>query len=147
MSATWSHPTWSFLHSLFENMPNSHFQLHKAHIIDYLSRMLRLLPCPDCANHASEYIKSHPLSRINTVTDGRNYFFRFHNDVNKRLRKTLFDINKLTIYKSRSISEEYKKHARIFYSRNLTRNILFSHHRTNLYRAKNQVLLEIFKGF
>jgi hypothetical protein len=147
MSASWAHPTWSFLHTLFENIPNSHFLANKTTILNYLSGMLRLLPCPDCANHASTYLSRNKLENIKSVTDGRQFFFRFHNDVNRRLRKSLFDINKLTIYKNRSISEEYKKHTSIFYAKSMSRNILFSHHRNNLYKQYNKGLMDIFRGF
>jgi hypothetical protein len=54
------------------------------------------LPCPDCANHATEYMKGVNFNVIQTKDDVKNMLFRFHNSVNARRGVPLFDYAELT---------------------------------------------------
>ena len=62
----------------------------------WVNKMLYRLPCSKCVKHATDYLSTHPMEpyREYINEDGvRNGMFiwswTFHNDVNKRLGKTL----------------------------------------------------------
>jgi sensor histidine kinase YesM len=46
------------------------------------------LPCPMCSNHAVAYFGAHQYTRISTLEQLRFFIYSFHEDVNKRLKKT-----------------------------------------------------------
>jgi hypothetical protein len=58
------------------------------------------LPCPDCAKHASFYLQRVKRENIPTKTDFINTLYLFHNYVNARKKKALFNYSNIHMYKN-----------------------------------------------
>ena len=48
------------------------------------------LPCPDCSNHATQYLNSIHFKRIQSKQELKEMLFVFHNTINKKKGFTLF---------------------------------------------------------
>lgn len=60
--------------------------------IDYIKYILPKLPCLTCRNHATEYLKKHPLEEFININEGMfRWSWIFHNEVNVRLGKQIIN--------------------------------------------------------
>jgi hypothetical protein len=86
----WGTPLWLFIH-LFCNLIHDSFFIEKrTHVLQLLHSLLNTLPCPYCDKDTQIYLKKHDLFRVRTKTDLIQYFFDFHNHVNRKLKKSEF---------------------------------------------------------
>jgi hypothetical protein len=91
----WGEPTWYLFHTLAEKVKDEHFQFIRLDLLNTIVIICQNLPCPDCANHATEYMKKINFSTIKTKQDLKLMLFQFHNVVNKKKKFMLFSINDL----------------------------------------------------
>lgn len=107
----WGSITWCFFHTLAEQIHPIQYQNEKHTIMSLIRYICSGLPCPDCSAHATQYM----LTRA--VPPDKESFKRmmsnFHNEVNSRTGKPYFTEDKLTQYKSLSLTEVFHacKHA------------------------------------
>ena len=62
----WGPPTWILFHSLAEKIKDEHFEAIKTELCNYILKVCLHLPCPICAKHAREYMKSVNFNNITT---------------------------------------------------------------------------------
>lgn len=98
MSKYWATPTWYFFHSLAEQVNEEDFPKLKNDLFNIFKNICSCLPCYECTNHAKQYIRHIRFQKINTKEDFKKMLFDFHNNVNVRLRKPIF--NNYNMYKS-----------------------------------------------
>lgn len=97
----WGEPTWFLFHTLAEKVKPEYFELIKRELLDLIYAICANLPCPNCASHATEYMKSVNFDVITTKDHLRILLHRFHNEVNKRKGFAEFPYEQL--------SEKYSK--------------------------------------
>ena len=83
----WGARVWKILHDLAELTDTE---------IDGWQQLVSVLPnalpCPSCANHMREWVSGHPVCK-----DGaRQWRLAFHNAVNERLGRRVWDLAQLT---------------------------------------------------
>lgn len=100
MKEDWGPYTWNMFHTLSQKIKEEQFLSIKRELWNLFKKVSCNLPCPYCSKHACEYLSKIKVQDIHTKEDFINIFFEFHNDVNKRLNKPLFDKEKLIIYDS-----------------------------------------------
>jgi len=91
----WGEPTWFLFHTLAHKIKDDVFDEKKLDLLNTISMICSTLPCPNCANHATEYMKQINFYSIRTKQDLKNMLFQFHNVVNQRKNFPLFSINDL----------------------------------------------------
>lgn len=91
----WGPPVWFFFHTLAEKVHASKFEDLKADIMDIIRSVCNTLPCPICAEHATNYMKKIHDSSIQTKDDLKLMLFQFHNEVNKRKGYQAFPLSEL----------------------------------------------------
>jgi hypothetical protein len=91
----WGEPTWFLFHTLAEKVNDEIFQSIRLELLNLITLICSNLPCPDCANHASEYMKKINFASIRTKKDLKLMLFQFHNVVNQRKNFPLFPIDEL----------------------------------------------------
>lgn len=91
----WGPPVWFFFHTLAEKVHESKFEDLKADIMDIIRSVCNTLPCPICAEHATNYMKKIHDSSIQTKDDLKLMLFQFHNEVNKRKGYQEFPLSEL----------------------------------------------------
>ena len=91
----WGPPVWFFFHTLAEKVHASKFEDLKPDIMDIIRSVCNTLPCPICAEHATNYMKKIHDSSIQSKDDLKLMLFQFHNEVNKRKGYQEFPLNEL----------------------------------------------------
>jgi len=86
----WGEPTWFFLHCLAEKVKDEVFPSIRLELLNLIYTVCANLPCPDCANHASEYLKNINYKMIQTKEQLKNILFSFHNMVNAKKNMPIF---------------------------------------------------------
>lgn len=121
MSKTWGTPTWLFFHSLAEQISDECYEKNKVEICELLKIICNHLPCNDCRIHAIQYTK-YTLNPKNVPDKEslKQYFFNFHNSVNVRLGKGLF--NDYNIYKNSRLQNIFKNFSAAYCGRSITRS-------------------------
>jgi len=69
MTKTWGPCTWYLFHSLAEKIKDEHFSALRLEMLVMIKQFCSLLPCPECANHASEYMRRLNINRVQTKHD------------------------------------------------------------------------------
>lgn len=91
----WGPPVWFFFHTLAEKVRASKFEALKPDIMDIIRSVCNTLPCPICAEHATNYMKKIHDSSIQSKDDLKLMLFQFHNEVNKRKGYQEFPLSEL----------------------------------------------------
>jgi hypothetical protein len=91
----WGNNVWNLFHTIAHKIKEDRFEFHKHNIIYILENICNTLPCPDCSKDASDMLKKVNFSQINTKNDFKLLIFNFHNAINTKLNKPLFDFNEL----------------------------------------------------
>ena len=86
----WGEPTWFLFHTLAEKIKDEHFNQSKQELFNNISAICGVLPCPICAQHATEYMRRVQSNSIRTKEDLKELLFHFHNEVNKRRGVDIF---------------------------------------------------------
>lgn len=90
--SVWGPCVWYLFHTLAYKAVPENFPEIKAELIQYIQRICANLPCPECTQHATEYMKQHSrvLSMITTKEQLQQFLVDFHNVVNVRKQKPRF---------------------------------------------------------
>jgi hypothetical protein len=94
---TWGEPTWYLFHTLAEKVDDRYFNQLLPKLLHFITRICNNLPCPDCTNHATNYLRSINYDKIETKEQLKHMLWTFHNVVNQRKGYMLFsyeDLNK-----------------------------------------------------
>ena len=96
----WGSSTWFLFHTLSYKMKDEHFDELKDEFLSISSRICANLPCPDCSEHATAIMKNLNRGNIKTKKDLQMFFYDFHNSVNKRTKKPIYNENDMCKYKT-----------------------------------------------
>ena len=115
MSKRWGVPTWYFFHTFSEKITEQLFKAKREECLSLLQEICNKLPCPYCRDHARDYLKKHKLENVKTKHELKMYFFKFHNEVNKRTKKKVLDISCLEIYKKMNMASVFRYFRKEFF--------------------------------
>ena len=102
---SWGNPTWIFLHTFVSKINKNNFNENKNDMVDIIISICSNLPCPECSNHAIEFLNTVHFKNVTKKEDLIEILYVFHNQINKNLNKPEFDEEKLEIYNSKDIKE------------------------------------------
>jgi hypothetical protein len=91
----WGEPTWYLLHCLAEKVKEESFMSIRLDLLNVIFTICSNLPCPDCANHASEHLKNINYKNIQTKQQLKNVLYHFHNTVNAKKNMPIFPRDEL----------------------------------------------------
>ena len=107
MSKSWAVPTWLFLHTLAANMPENKYPDLKHETLNQIKKICAVLPCPDCAQHATAYLSQLEVNHIPTKEALKVVLWKFHNVVNMQTKKPQFPLKSLEIYDRSNLAVMY----------------------------------------
>jgi len=116
MVSRWGPPTWNFFHTLAEKINEDNFSAVFPQVVSILKQICKNLPCPDCANHATQFLEKVNFANIKTKSDFKNIMYFFHNTVNRRKRKTPFDMKNLELYGKNNIITAYNNFIAVYHT-------------------------------
>jgi hypothetical protein len=65
----WGEPTWFLFHTLAEKVRDDRFDQIKNGLFSHIVAICGILPCPICAQHASEYMRRLQINAIRNKKD------------------------------------------------------------------------------
>jgi hypothetical protein len=98
----WGGITWVFLHTLSYKVHPEHYKQVKMILWDHIKQLCSSLPCPDCAAHATQYLKKIPIPE--TKEQLVRVLVDFHNAVNRKLGKPFFHSQEFNKYSTVDLS-------------------------------------------
>jgi len=99
MTKLWGPIVWSFFHVFAQQINEDFFIKNKSSCLSLLENICYTLPCPICSDHAKTFLKNYNFKYIKTKNELILFFYKFHNSVNLRLKKPIFNFIDLEIYK------------------------------------------------
>jgi len=94
----WGPAVWRLFHTLIEKM-NPHAYPHViGSMFGMIVRICKVLPCPECSADASIFLAKIKLNDYKTKDDFKNMLYLFHNWVNAKKRKPLYNYSDLKRY-------------------------------------------------
>ena len=94
----WGNATWYLFHTLSFKMKDEYFAELKNDFLNICTKICATLPCPDCSEHAGKIMYNVKRDNIKTKKDLQLFFFDFHNTVNRRVKKPIFEENNMFMY-------------------------------------------------
>ena len=95
----WGPATWTFFHVLAEKVNEDTFNTIFPQLFDFIKKICRFLPCPDCSLHASQFLAKIPPQELSSKEKFKNTFYLFHNVVNVKKNKGLYNYSNMEKYK------------------------------------------------
>jgi hypothetical protein len=94
----WGPPIWTLFHTLsLQIAPQVYPQVINSMFL-MIVRICKFLPCPECSKDASDFLAKIKISDYKTKDDFKNMLYLFHNYVNTKKRKPLFNHDYLNKY-------------------------------------------------
>jgi hypothetical protein len=91
----WGNTTWYLFHTLIHKVKENEFNNLKNDFEYVIRTICANLPCPDCSEDATKLLNKVNFNNINSKQELKLLLFNFHNKINLKLNKPLFDENEL----------------------------------------------------
>lgn len=92
---TWGNNIWYLFHTIAHKIKDSSFIDIKEDLIFIVKNICSNLPCPECGKDALEKLNRVNFNSITCKQEFKVLLFNFHNSINKKLNKPLFELNDL----------------------------------------------------
>jgi hypothetical protein len=135
----WGNTVWFLFHTLAHKIKESDFDELKNDIIYLVKTVSTNLPCPDCSQDAAYELNKVNFDNINSKEELRLLLFNFHNHVNRKLNKPIFELSELdNKYSKANIKAIYNNFFIIFASNSNTPQLMSAafHRQHNLPKIK-----------
>jgi len=100
----WGPAVWTLFHTLSEKLnPNAYNQVSGS-LFTMIVQICRVLPCPECSKDASGFLAKINMNNYKTKDEFKNMLYLFHNWVNAKKRKPLFNYANLERYSNANLS-------------------------------------------
>jgi len=94
----WGPAVWRLFHTLSERINENAYSVLAPQLFNFIVRICKFLPCPECSNDASNFLAKIKISDMKNKTEFKNTFYLFHNWVNAKKRKPLYNYSNMGIY-------------------------------------------------
>jgi hypothetical protein len=99
----WGPAVWTLFHTLAEKLnPDAYNQVIPS-LFATIVQICRVLPCPECSKDASNFLAKIKLSDYKTKDEFKNMLYLFHNYVNSKKRKPLYNYANMSVYKNMNL--------------------------------------------
>ena len=113
----WGPPVWTFFHVLAEKVNENIYPRVMGQMFDVIKRICSGLPCPECARDANDFLGRVKLNDLKTKNDFKNMVYLFHNYVNAKKRKQLYNYLNLEIYKNYNILVVFNRFISVYHTK------------------------------
>jgi hypothetical protein len=96
----WGPAVWTLFHTLSEKIDENAYPHLINSIFNIIVRICKFLPCPECAKDASSFLARINIKDYKTKLEFKNMLYLFHNYVNAKKRKPLFNYTYINKYKN-----------------------------------------------
>ena len=113
----WGPPIWTLFHVLAEKINERAYPFYVGQLFSVIKNICSSLPCPECTQDATIFLGKIKLQDLKTKTDFKNMIYLFHNHVNVKKRKRLYNYSNLEIYKKYNIIKVFNSFISIYHTR------------------------------
>lgn len=99
----WGPAVWTLFHTLVEHLNDNAYPHVVQSLYQMFVRICQVLPCPDCSRDASQFLAKIRVSDYKTKDEFKTMMYLFHNWVNAKKRKPLYNYSDLGKYSSFSL--------------------------------------------
>lgn len=100
--------SWKLFHTMMARFPEKPTPDDSLALKTYIQLFARLYPCGDCASHFRKLLAKYP-PQTSSRNAAAGWACFVHNEVNTRLKKELFDCNKIGDFYDCGCGDEDKK--------------------------------------
>ena len=94
----WGPAVWTLFHTLIAKIDERIYPQIAPQLFYMIVRICRFLPCPECSSDASIFLARIKMSDMKTKRQFKDTFYLFHNRVNAKKRKQLFNYGNIDTY-------------------------------------------------
>ena len=94
----WGPAVWTLFHALTSQInPNAYPRVSNS-MFSIIFRICKYLPCPECSRDATMALSKIDVNKYKTKDSLKNMFYLFHNWVNSKKRKKLYNYASMVGY-------------------------------------------------
>jgi hypothetical protein len=94
----WGPAIWTLFHTISEKINENAYPYVIHSMFTIICRICNFLPCPDCSRHATSFLAKINIRDYKTKNEFKNMIYLFHNSVNAKKRKPLFNYANMNKY-------------------------------------------------
>jgi hypothetical protein len=94
----WGPAVWRLFHTLIEKMNPKAYPYVINSMFNMIVAICKFLPCPECSTDATIFLGKLNLRDYKNKTDFKNMLYLFHNYVNAKKRKPLYNYSNMDKY-------------------------------------------------
>lgn len=94
----WGPAVWTLFHTLAEKLNANVYNQVVGSLFSMIVQICKYLPCPDCSRDATVFLAKIKLSDYKTKDEFKNMLYLFHNYVNAKKRKPLYNYANMNKY-------------------------------------------------
>jgi hypothetical protein len=94
----WGPAVWLLFHTLIEHLNENAYHSVSPSLFNMIVRICKFLPCPECSADASKFLSKIKQTDLKSKLEFKNTFYLFHNWVNAKKRKPLFNYTHINNY-------------------------------------------------
>jgi hypothetical protein len=94
----WGPAVWTLFHTLAEKIDENAYPYLIDSMFGMIIRICKFLPCPECSMDASKFLAKINIKDYKTKVEFKNMLYLFHNYVNAKKRKSLFNYANINKY-------------------------------------------------
>jgi hypothetical protein len=113
----WGPPIWLFIHSLASKLKDEMYVYIGPQLFNMIKRITAYLPCPDCSKHAVNFLSSVKPENIKTKQELIRVLYLFHNSVNVRKSKSLYNFSEMNKYENVNLQIAYNNFRKVYHNR------------------------------
>ena len=87
----WGPAVWTLFHTLAEKLNSNAYNQVIPSLFATIVQICKVLPCPECSKDASNFLAKIKLTDYKNKDDFKNMLYLFHNFVNAKKRKPLYN--------------------------------------------------------
>ena len=130
-----------------EKIHDDDFNKLMPQMIGLIKRICAYLPCPDCSQHATHFLAKLKPEQISTKLDFKNTMYLFHNMVNSRKKKPLFNYGNINIYQNLNIAIVFNNFITIYNTKGNMKLLTESFQRTLIVKDLKRWLVNNINSF
>jgi hypothetical protein len=96
----WGPAVWRLFHTLADHIQDNAYKYISPHLFNLIVKICKFLPCPECSADSSRFLAKINISSLKTKLEFKNTLYIFHNWVNVKKRKPLFNYSNINVYGS-----------------------------------------------
>jgi hypothetical protein len=128
----WGPPIWTLFHVLAEKINEHMYPFYAGQLFNIVKQICSALPCPECTNDATIVLSKIKIQDLKTKEDFKKMIYIFHNYVNAKKRKPLYNYSSLEVYQKYNIINVFNRFISVYHTRGNMKLLAESFQRQNI---------------